>query len=57
MLSIALEILYFSEDCRIYFFFVHVPLCFANVGIYTKIFLETFSLSLDFGVVFFLQVI
>ena len=54
MPSIALEISHFLEDCRIYFFFfVHVQLRFADVGTYIKIFLETFSLSLNFGVGFF----
>ena len=31
---------------------VHVPLHFADVGTCIKIFLETISMSLDFGVVF-----
>ena len=51
MPSIALEISYFSKDCH--FTHLYVPLCFADVGTCIKIFLEIFSLSLDFGVAFF----
>ena len=50
MPSIALEIPYFSKDCHIYSFVCTVAL--ADVRICSKIFLETFHLSLDFVLLF-----